>query len=358
MPSQSEIKWSQLKVGTLVVSALAALIVLIFLMSNSSGGLLTKKISLLAYFENANGLKVGAPVTLDGVTIGNVTVVRILPHHEPGSVEVECKVGAQYLPSLHTDSKVEIVQAGVLGDSYVDILSTHASGPEPKDHAVLQAASTPGIQDVIRTSQDTIAAATDVIHKLGNTVDKINQGQGTAGVMMNDPQLAKKISSTITQLSAITDQVSSGKGTLGKLVYDETMYDQLSQTVARLNTISAGLANGQGTAGKLLKDDTLYKNLNEAVANTNGLLATVNSGQGSLGKLAKDPAFAQQLSESVTRLNSILKDVDEGKGTMGQLLVNRSLYDNANSTLEQGSQLITAMRQDPKKYLTVHVKLF
>src|ERR1019366_7859569 len=121
MPSQKEIKWSQLKVGSLVVAALAALVVLIFLMSDSTGGLFTRKIGFRAYFENANGLKVGAPVTLDGVTIGNVTNVRILPHHEPTAVEVQVRVGAQFLPSLHTDSTVAIFSAGVLGDSFLDI---------------------------------------------------------------------------------------------------------------------------------------------------------------------------------------------------------------------------------------------
>ena len=67
MPSQKELRWSQLKVGILTLCALAALTALIFLLSGSTGGLFTRKLNLRAYFENANGLKVGAPVTLDGV---------------------------------------------------------------------------------------------------------------------------------------------------------------------------------------------------------------------------------------------------------------------------------------------------
>jgi len=39
-------------------------------------------------------------------------------------------------------------------------------------------------------------------------------------------------------------------------------------------------------------------------------------------------------------------------------MVNRSLYDNADEALKQGSTLITGVREDPKKYLTVRVKLF
>jgi len=358
LPSQTEVKWSQLKVGILVVSAVAALIVLIFLMSNSSGGLFTRKINLRSYFQNANGLKVGAPVTLDGVTIGNVTKVGIVAHHEPNSVEVVCRVGAQYLPSLHTDSVIAINQAGVLGDAFADISSPGATGPEPADNAVLAVSTTPGIEDVVRTSKYSIDEATKLIKKIGVTVDLLNSGKGTIGVLMTDPVLAKKLVSTIDQLQTISGQISSGKGTLGKLITDDSLYEKANATIAKLDDITAHLDKGEGTAGKFLKDDSLYNNLNDAIDNANHLLSDVNAGKGSLGRLAKDPAFAKQVEESVTRLNELLKGLNDGKGTLGQLVTNPSLYDTADDALKQGSALITAVRKDPKKYLTVRVKVF
>lgn len=358
MPSQQELKWSQLKVGLVVVVAFAALTVLIFLMSGSTGGLFTRKIHLLAYFENANGLSAGAPVTLDGVTIGNVIGVRILAHHEPDPVEVTIRVGAQFLPSLHTDSTAAIDQAGVLGDAFLNISSATAKGPIPADGTVLPVASVPGIPEVIRTSQETLTSANSVITKLGATMDTINHGKGTAALLMNDPQVARNLTRMIAQMETLTQQIASGKGTLGKLIADDQLYDRANSTIDKLNDIATRLQNGQGTAGKLLADDSLYQNLNTAVANTNILLAGINSGNGSLGRLARDPAFAQKVEESVTRLNDLLKGIDEGKGTLGQLVINRSLYDHADQTLQQGGDLVTAMRKDPKKYLTVHVKLF
>jgi phospholipid/cholesterol/gamma-HCH transport system substrate-binding protein len=45
--------------------------VLIFLMSGT-GGWLTHKITIRSYFDNAGGLREGAPVRLAGVDIGNV----------------------------------------------------------------------------------------------------------------------------------------------------------------------------------------------------------------------------------------------------------------------------------------------
>ena len=65
MPSQKQLKWSQLKVGLTVLAASITLGILIFLMSGT-GGLFTTKIQLKSYFDNANGLRVGAPVRLAG----------------------------------------------------------------------------------------------------------------------------------------------------------------------------------------------------------------------------------------------------------------------------------------------------
>ena len=88
LASRKEIQWSQLKVGTLVLAALAVLILVILLMNSASGGLFANKLTLRTYFDNAGGLKNGAPVTLEGVTIGNVTRIRVVPESSPRPVEV------------------------------------------------------------------------------------------------------------------------------------------------------------------------------------------------------------------------------------------------------------------------------
>ena len=88
------------------------------------------------------------------------------------------------------------------------------------------------------------------------------------------------------------------------------------------------------------------------------LLADVNSGKGTIGKLAKDPEFAKKLDDTVTRLDNILTSVDEGKGTIGQLMQNRSLYDHTDQTMDQAQQLVKSIRNNPKKYLVIRLKLF
>jgi len=345
-------------VGALVLAALAVVVLLILLMSSASGGIFANKLTLRTYFDNAAGLKNGAPVTLEGVTIGNITRIRVVPERYPTPVEVTMKIGENFIGDIHANSTTSIAQAGVLGDSYVDINSVHASGPSPANNAELKSIQAPSIQSVITSSQTSIDEITKLVRNANTLMDTLNSKRGTMGGLINDPAFYAKINRTMDNLQKITASISEGQGTLGKLVNDDTLYTHANSVVDKLDKVATGLSDGQGTAGKLLKDDTLYNNLNSTINNANQLLAEVNAGKGALGKLSKDPAFAQKLDDTVTRLDSILTSVDEGKGTLGQLLQNRALYDHTDQTMDQAQQLVKSIRDDPKKYLVIRLKIF
>jgi phospholipid/cholesterol/gamma-HCH transport system substrate-binding protein len=50
--------------------------------------------------------------------------------------------------------------------------------------------------------------------------------------------------------------------------------------------------------------------------------------------------------------------INSGQGSIGQLVVNPSLYNNADAMLTESRNLVTQIRENPKKYLTFHVKVF
>lgn len=327
-------------------------------MSASSGGLFSHKITLRTYFPNAGGLKAGAPVTLEGVTIGNIAKIRVVPERSPSPVEITMRVGGPEVKYVHTDSTASIVQAGVLGDAFVDITSINATGPEPGNNQELRSVNAPSLQGVISASQDSIDQVTKLMKNANVLMDSLNSTHGTLGGLINDPTFYAKLNRIAGNLDKITANVSNGQGTIGKFISDDTLYNHANSVIDKLDQITTDLQQGNGSAGKLLKDDTLYKNLNSTVQNANQLLADVNSGKGALGKFSKDPAFAQKLDDTVTRLDAILTSVDEGKGTIGQLMQNRSLYDHTDSTMSEAQQLVKSIRQDPKKYLVIHMKIF
>jgi phospholipid/cholesterol/gamma-HCH transport system substrate-binding protein len=74
--------------------------------------------------------------------------------------------------------------------------------------------------------------------------------------------------------------------------------------------------------------------------------------------LAKDPEFQAKFRDSIDKLDSIIDKINSGQGSIGQLVVNPSLYNNADAMLAETRNLVTQIRENPKKYLTFHVKVF
>jgi phospholipid/cholesterol/gamma-HCH transport system substrate-binding protein len=357
VPSQQEVRWSQLKVGVLVIVAAAALTALVFLMSGTSGGF-SGKTTLRSYFENAAGLKEGAPVNLEGVSIGTVTHIRIVPERKLTPVEVTMKIGNKYRTAVHTDSTCSLETIGVLGDTVVDINSKTATGPPVENNAELKTNETPNLSDVIKSSQGTIEQLNTILAKVDHLADSLNSTKGSIGELINNPDLYNKAVVTLNQLSQLVDTVANGKGSLGKLVADDTLFNHINDTVAKVDRMTTSIDEGKGTIGKLLKDETLANNLSQSVSNVNQLLADINAGKGGLGMIAKDPQFAAKLRDTVDKLDSVLNRVDSGEGTVGQLVRNPSLYNNLDQSLTETRGLIAAIRENPKKYLTFHVKIF
>ena len=84
----------------------------------------------------------------------------------------------------------------------------------------------------------------------------------------------------------------------------------------------------------------------------------MNQGKGALGKLAKDEEFARKLDNTITKLSLIMDQIESGQGTAGKFIKDPSLYVNADQMLIETRNLLSAIRQDPKKYLTIKLKVF
>jgi phospholipid/cholesterol/gamma-HCH transport system substrate-binding protein len=357
VPSQKQVKWSQLKVGITVVGASVVLMVLIFLM-NSTGGILTRKIKIRSYFDDASGLLEGAPVRLEGVDVGNVTRIRVVPNKPLTSVEVTMKVNTTYIASMHKDSVTSLETAGVLGATYVQIDSRLAKGPQLQDGDELPTRDTPQIQDVVRSSQGTLQNLDALLKRADRIVAFVESGQGSIGKLIYDPTLYNRFATTVADFQSVVDQIKNGKGSIGQLIASDELYQKANTAVDRLNTIIDELNQGKGTAGKFLKDPTLYNNANETVANVKKLTEDVNAGKGALGKLAKDEEFANKLQNTVNKLSAISDRLEAGEGTAGKLLKDPALYNNTEQLMLETRALIKAIRENPKRYLTIRLKVF
>ncbi len=107
----------EIMVGLFVAAGFVALLTLAMRVSNlsnvdiSGGGY-----QVTAYFQNIGGLKVQAPVTVSGVTVGRVAGIRYNPQRYMAEVIMDIAPGHNY---LSTDTSASIYTAGLLGEQYL-----------------------------------------------------------------------------------------------------------------------------------------------------------------------------------------------------------------------------------------------
>jgi phospholipid/cholesterol/gamma-HCH transport system substrate-binding protein len=359
LPSQKQLKWSQLRVGITVIVATLTLAFLLFLMSGTSG-LFTRRITLKSYFDNAQGLRQGAPVRLSGVDIGNVAKISIVPFKdkEQTPVEVLMKVSTKYSYAIHRDSATSLETAGVLGETYLDIDSLQALGPLAHDGDTLSTQVHPDFNQVVRASQSTLENMDALLKRADRILAFAESGKGSLGKLIYDPTLYNRFSSTIAEFQQIVQQVGSGEGSLGRLISRNDAYEKFIATLDKMNVVIDDLQQGKGTAGKFLKDPTLYNNANDTIANMKKLSEDINAGKGTLGKLTKDEELAKKLDNTISKLSELTTELEAGQGTVGKLFKDETLYNNANQMLVETRDLLKAFRENPKKYLSIKMHIF
>jgi phospholipid/cholesterol/gamma-HCH transport system substrate-binding protein len=359
LPSQKQLKWSQLRVGITVIAACVVLGILLFLMSGTAG-LFTARITVKSYFDNAEGLRIGAPVRLNGVDIGNVTRISIVTAKDKQltPVEVTMKIGTNYRGALRRDSMTSLETAGVLGETYIDIDSTQAVGPPLQDGDILPTQVHPDFNQVVRASQSTLQNMDALLKRADRILAFAESGKGSLGKLIYDPTLYNRLSATVADFQQIVEQVQNGEGSLGRLISRNDAYDKFIATLDKMNAVIDDLQQGKGTAGKFLKDPSIYNNANDTIANLKKITDDINAGKGTIGKLSKDEELAKKLDTTLTKLSELTTQLEAGQGTAGKLFQDDTLYNNANQMLTETQNLLKAIRQNPKKYLSIKLHVF
>jgi phospholipid/cholesterol/gamma-HCH transport system substrate-binding protein len=248
--------------------------------------------------------------------------------------------------------------AGILGETYVDVESSSAKGPEATDGDTLATREAPALEDVVRASQGTLQNIDTLLKRVDRIMAFIESGQGSIGKVIYSPVLYDQLNATVVEFKGLVDDLQSGKGSIGPLLTSDEAYKKVMAAVDKLNVIVDELQQGKGTAGKLLKDPVLFDNANKTIANVRQMTDDINAGKGALGKFSHDQEFADKLQTTVNNLTALSERLEKGEGTAGMLFKDPGLYNNSNQMLVETRELVKAIREDPKKYLTFHVKVF
>ncbi len=358
MPQRKEITWAQLRVGTMVAVSLVILAVGIFFISGQIG-FLTRKYTLRAYFSGAGGLREGAQVRLAGIPAGNVSAIRVSPYPEANrAVEVVMRVNQRYQDQIRSDSEATAATAGLLGEAYVDISRGSPGQAVVPDGREVKTREEADIKRIVQNTNDVVSNLRVLSAKLNDITTEIQTGRGSLGKFIYDQGLYNRVNDTAVAVQRTLSRVEKGEGTFGKFLSDETVYQRTLATLDRLNQAIDDVQHGKGSFAKFINDPSVYDDLNRLVGRANTLVDNVNKGQGTLGKLVTDDQLYDRLNETTNRVNVIAERIEKGQGTLGLLSTDKTLYNNLSEGSKSLREFLTELRKNPKKYLTLHLKIF
>jgi phospholipid/cholesterol/gamma-HCH transport system substrate-binding protein len=359
MPDRSaKVRWSQLKVGVVGLTAFLILSILIFLLTSSKNPF-QRNATLHVYMDDASGITASTPVRLNGITIGSVDSVTLSNSGDPHrTVQFDLQVEEKYLPEIPVDSVAGITASNLLGDKFINITRGHAprhleGGGEIKS---LQAQG--DIPELMAQSASLLTTFQTIVNRVDVLLAGVEQGKGNIGKLLKDEELYDRLNGIGSEMQQLLVQVRSGHGTISKLIYDDTLYQELRSPLQRADAILADLQAGQGSAGKLLKDPALFDEAKQSLAEIRQLLADVNAGKGTVGKLMKDDQLHQHLDQLVAKFNATIDKINAGQGTLGQFMVNPQLYDSLDGATSEFQSLAKDIRANPKKFLTIRLTIF
>jgi phospholipid/cholesterol/gamma-HCH transport system substrate-binding protein len=361
MARSKQLTWSELRVGLFVLVGLLILAVAIFYVTGA--GVFGPKYRLKTYLPEVSGLATGAVVRLDGVEIGNVERISLVPreHGKPPdhmhNIEVVMRLDRRYQNDILTDSVATLVTEGLLGNRYVNIQRGY-SGVPIKDGQAVSGGEEKAIKEVVERSADVLANLKALSEDIQDIVGNVRQGRGTLGKLLNDEQAYSHLNSILTKGDQIVSNVQSGQGTVGKLLMKDELGNKVETTIDQANSLLADLRAQKGTLGKLLYDPTLYDQAKEALSNGNSLLGDVRAGKGTLGKLVTDETLYNKLRDTSSNLSEATSKLNKSDNTAGKLFSDPKLYDNLTGLSGDMRTLIAEFRKNPKKFLSIKLTFF
>jgi phospholipid/cholesterol/gamma-HCH transport system substrate-binding protein len=357
MPASHKVAWSQLRVGLMSMVALVLLVILILLMTGADNPF-EKKATLYTYMTDSAAMTEGSGVRLNGISIGKVKKISFTGDRDnTRAVRMLLAVDQKYVALIPDDSQIGFSAENVLGAKFLNI--RRGVSPRPvHDGSTIVARDEKDFLEVVQSAMPLLDSLQSILARIDKVVAQVESGHGSIGKLIFDEELYHRTNAVLGDIQTVTAAVREGKGTVGRLLYDDGLYTDLRRTINRMDSLAAGLERGEGTAGKLMKDPALYDELKKSSAEIRVLLTDLNAGKGTAGKLLKDEQLHSRLLATLDHVNGTIDRLNAGQGTLGQLMVNPALYDNLTATSGEVRSFMKDFRSNPKKFLSIQLKLF
>lgn len=265
-------------------------------------------------YDNVEGLATSAPVTINGLVVGRIMGINLIP--ETGKLQVEIQVKDAF--PISKSSTIDIYEPGLIGGKQIQIV--------------------PNLQD------------------------KVMAETGDFFKGRNVPGLTSLVGEKLTPLQEKIERVAEDTDIFLKNlndILDEKSKANLRESIVRLNALMGEFEKTSQSVNQIiLKNkeniDGSLANLNTTTANFSKISDTLANAK--IGQAIKNFENTMKgVDKIVANFDKISADLKQGKGTMGKLLTDDDLYKNLNATSTELELLLQDLRLNPTRYINVSV---
>jgi phospholipid/cholesterol/gamma-HCH transport system substrate-binding protein len=349
----------EIRVGLVILSALAVLAAAIFLIGEKNNVFSHKNLYYIE-FASVSGLKPGNPVQLNGVDVGAISKVELPANPWRREIRVWIKVESEYAARIRgpqEDQKpvpgqlasvARIKTLGLLGDKYIEISSGSPGYSIIPSEGQIPAAEPTNVDALIASGEDVMDNVVQISSSLNKILTRMERGEGLLGELTSDSESGRRLKESLIgtseTLQRVANKIDQGQGPLPRLLNDKAMADQLAQSMDRLQGLLTKAESGEGLLPGLLNDPNARVQLNETLASLRKVAqdlqrftADLETSDALLPRLVKDEEYGHQVTEqlrqTVENLNTVSRKLSSGNGTAAKLINDPQIYDAVNDII-------------------------
>lgn len=236
----------ELKVGIMVSVGLLLFVITVIMLGGNS--IFKTTYFLKVNLSNVQGLVPGSVVQLLGIPIGNVDDIQLSTAEGKDSLAVTMKIDRSFQKQITEGSVAGVRTQGALGDKFIYITPGGPKSPPLKDNSYMIAETKGGLIDTLMESGEGVQKIFKVVDEIYLLFKNIN-ADGKSAVMMENLASASvnlnkmlrdlhgknpdddSIQKSVHHLSSILEKIDNGSGTLGAMVNDRTVFEGLKRFV-------------------------------------------------------------------------------------------------------------------------------
>ncbi|MDZ4710972.1 MAG: MlaD family protein [bacterium] len=268
-----------IKLGIFIATGLVLFIIALFYVG-SKENLFTKTIELHSIFSSVSGLTQGSSVQFAGIKVGSVESIEIIATDK---VAVNMVVESDVLRFIKKDSRATINSDGLVGNKVLVISSGTVGGISVEEDDTIQSVKPIEIGDILNNLNESTKEAEKIVKNIADISEKVNNGEGTLGKLVNNSDIFDHFDSLMTSFSnssASVDKILLQTSEVVAIVTEDikALQGTISSITTNVSEITEKINSSQSLVGTLLTDTAFANNIKGIMKNSNQTTANLELG--------------------------------------------------------------------------------